>query len=163
MVLHFSFLQCAFATDFLWNCLWVSGLVCLSKSHPQQDPTDLNGLMTCKIILIKPNQNKNLVEEKAVLETVYKEMWVCKHMYVYTHVCIHIFIQAQVCIPTLSTYRQAKQHTLIEGIIKKSVWREEMSILHTSVIWNWSQVILRWSIYYSVLLALTYIYNLSST
>lgn len=74
-------------------------------------PTDLNSLMTCKIILMKPNQNKNIVEEKALLETVFKEMWVSKHMYVPIHVCTHIFIQAQVCISTLTTYRQAKQHT----------------------------------------------------
>lgn len=74
-------------------------------------PTDLNSPVTCKIILLKSKQNKNLVEEKAQLETVYKEMWVSKHTYVYIHVCIHIFIQAQVCISTLSTYRQAKTHT----------------------------------------------------
>lgn len=74
-------------------------------------PTDLNSLMTCKIILMKPKQNKNLVEEKALLETVYKEMWVSKHMYVRIYACTHIFIQAQVCNSILSTYRQAKQHT----------------------------------------------------
>lgn len=52
----------------------------------------------------KQNQNKYLVEEKALSETVYKEMWVSKDMYVYIHVCVHIFIQAQVCISALSTY-----------------------------------------------------------
>lgn len=54
---------------------------------------------------MKPNQNKTLVEEKALLETVYEEMWVSKHMYVYIRVGVYVFIQARACISTLSTYR----------------------------------------------------------
>lgn len=81
-----------------------SGLL-VQKPSMAGIPTDLNRLMTCKIILMKPNQNKTLVEEKALLETVYEEMWVSKHMYVYIHVGVYIFIQARACISTLSAYR----------------------------------------------------------
>lgn len=108
-------------------------------------------------------KKKPSLQDRTLLDTLHKEMWMCKHVHVYIHIWIHIFYMCtSLFLHWVPTYRKNYTH-VIEGIIKESICREEMSIWRTSAIWNWSQVILRRSIYYSVLLALTYIYNLSST